>query len=56
LLTDILSQLLTEKSRSQHKLQITKAAAAKKVIALKDVGCKLAIHPKKEEAMHPATK
>jgi hypothetical protein len=55
-MTDILSQVLAEKSRSQHKPQTTKVVAAKKAIALAAIGCKLATQPRKLEAMHPATK
>jgi hypothetical protein len=54
--TEILSQLEIEKSRSQHSPHTIKVAAAKKAIALADIGCKLAIHPRREEATHPAIK
>jgi hypothetical protein len=54
--TEIFNSWLMEKSSSQHITQATATAASKKAIALNDIGCKLAIHPRREEAMHPATK
>jgi hypothetical protein len=56
LLTDILSHELTEKSRSQHRPQRIKVAAAKNAIAFPAIAEVLAIHPRREEAMHPAIK
>ncbi|MEG3906520.1 hypothetical protein QT979_01065 [Microcoleus sp. w2-18bC1] len=54
--TEILSQPETEKSKSQHRPHKINAAAAKKAIARNDIGCNDAIHPRREEAAHPATK
>jgi hypothetical protein len=54
--TEILSQELTEKSNSQHKPQRMKLAAVKNAIARNDIGCSDAIHPRREEAAHPAIK
>jgi hypothetical protein len=54
--TEILSQPLTEKSRSQHRPHKMKVAAAKNVIAFAAIGEVLAIHPRREEAAHPAIK
>jgi hypothetical protein len=51
-----LSQLLTEKSRSQHSPHKIKVAAAKNEIAFVAIGDVLAIHPRREEAAHPAIK
>jgi hypothetical protein len=56
LCTEILSQELTEKSRSQHRPQQIATAAAKNAIAFAAIGEVLATHPRREEAMHPATK
>jgi hypothetical protein len=54
--TEILSSLLREKSSNQLKPQAQAIAANKHRTALNAIGCKLAIHPRKEEAMHPAMK
>jgi hypothetical protein len=54
--TEILSQPLTEKSRSQHRPQQIANAAVKNAIAFAAIGEVLAIHPRREEAAHPAIK
>ena len=54
--TEIFNKLETEKSSSQHKPHKINVAVAKNAIALIAIGCKLAIHPRREDAMHPAIK
>jgi hypothetical protein len=55
-LTLILRAELREKSSSQLKHHIMAVAANKHGTARKAIGCKLATHPRSEEAMHPAMK